>query len=179
MAGCLDSAVEKKKRKEPAQRQARYKDSSEEVRPEDVQQDGKAKDADQLSAAEKNLKKLSKILDKQTKAAEKAGQEPVEGRMRIDGVPFLFNPKSFTQTVENIFNFSFLIKSGDAAIGVDEDDGLWVAKDASHAESSAKQAVISFTMRDWQRIVDAYGLQEGDLPHRTGSKHASQLTQQS
>ena len=37
---------------------------------------------------------------------------------KICAVKFLFNPKSFTQTVENVFAMSFMVRKGQAAIGV-------------------------------------------------------------
>lgn len=36
-------------------------------------------------------------------------------------LPFIINPDSFSQTVENLFYFSFLIKEGIAAVEMDDD----------------------------------------------------------
>ena len=154
-------------------------DALEEQRPEQVENN--KGDADQLSAAEKSMKEVNKVLRKKCKVKE---GDPIE----VDGVQFLFNPKSFTQTVENIFHFSFLIKKSEAAIGVrshEEADGagklpgLWVKAvhndenddDAQPAPSETTQAVVPFTMRDWRRICQSHQLESGILKHRTGSKH--------
>lgn len=37
---------------------------------------------------------------------------------------FLVDPASFTQTVENIFDFSFLVRKGSASLSVDEEHKL-------------------------------------------------------
>lgn len=170
----MDSQAEIKRKQARKPRHKEVIDESKEEEPEAVK-NSKA-DADQLSAAEKNLKQMKQIL--KSRAREQVGKSnSISNDAAIDGVKFLFNPKSFTQTVENIFNFSFLIKKGDAEIGVRDGMGLYVkpqarpSDDAQH-EVTTTQAVISFNMRDWRRIVEQHGLAEGDLPHRTGSKHA-------
>ena len=118
--------------------------------------------------------------------AERLAQET---GMEIDGVQYLFNPKSFTQTVENIFHFSFLIKKGEAAIGVQRAQaleeqqqhgrqGLWVKVSGRDEHAVSRQAVVAFTMQDWRTMCQGYDLQSGDLPHRTGSKHAAATASQ-
>jgi hypothetical protein len=83
------------------------KEAGPEVRPEDI--DNKAeKSADALSATEQTIKDLKSTLGKRT-------DEESSGSGEVEGVRFLFNPKSFTQTVENIFHFSFLLVSIDIA----------------------------------------------------------------
>lgn len=138
------------------------------------------------------IKKLDKVLTKRSiEEATKSHQahpstDPaVVAKLKkhageVDGVQFLVNPRSFTQTVENIFNYSFLVKKGAAAIGVrspmERDDikrqGLWVATtDDNAVVGEPTQAVVSFTMKDWRRMCEAHQLEAGDIPHRTGSRH--------
>lgn len=139
--------------------------------------------ADNLSAAEKAMKVMRKKLKKLS-----VRQEGDEENREVNGVEFLFNPKSFTQTVENIFNYSFLVKSGEGQIRVRSakdaarKGGLpglvvrHVEKDDDDDDAEGRQgedrtqAVVAFTMRDWRRICQAHQLEEGLLPHRTGSK---------
>jgi Nse4 C-terminal len=197
LAGTLDEEKEKVQRQQ-AKRKPRQKtadDNEEETRPENIT--GKEKDgnkADKLHAAERTMKKIKEKLVERVKenhalAVEKAQasgdatvqQEAQEFGDEVDGVKFLFNPKSFTQTVENIFHFSFLIKRGEAGIVVRPPSqattvkrpGLCVTSFPSDDEDNqgeSKQAVVAFNMRDWRRICKAHKLKEGDLKHRTGSK---------
>ena len=100
-------------------------DEPEEEKPEELAKKER-KSADQLSQAERNLKTMRKFLARQCDEAgtlNKARYDEVkenepehepqaraqlqEQGNEIDFVRFLVNPKSFTQTIENIFNFSF------------------------------------------------------------------------
>mmetsp|Transcript_35503 Transcript_35503/g.47659 ORF Transcript_35503/g.47659 Transcript_35503/m.47659 type:complete len:120 (+) Transcript_35503:98-457(+) len=100
----------------------------------------------------------------------------------IDAVQYLFNPKSFTQTVENIFHFSFLVKKGSAGIFVrsKEDSekyggakaGPVVRAVGGGAEKPPpKQAIVALNMKDWKDLCQQFEVKKGDIPHRTGSKH--------
>jgi hypothetical protein len=191
LAGSIDVEGEKVVRKK-AKRQRQKNDDAEEIRPEVLSKETNKKDADALSATEKMIRKLDKVLAKrcqeelQKKYEEHPGNDEAlvkklekHGR-EVDGVRFLVNPRSFTQTVENIFNYSFLVKKGTAAIGVrspmERDEikrqGLWVAtSNPDDAVGETTQAVVSFTMKDWRRMIEAHQLKECDIPHRTGSKH--------
>lgn len=177
LAGALDSAVTLKKKAVRKKREKVEEDEAEEIKPEDVKNN--KSDADKLSAMEKHMNRMKKKLQARTK--EEIEKHPDAGAYPdIDGIKFLFNPKSFTQTVENIFNFGFLIKKGEAEIGVrpagltgpGQNPGLYVATRKHNEEDDAvpTQAVCSFTMSDWRRLCKAYELEEGDLGHRKGSK---------
>ena len=189
LAGTMDQEESFKARRARKTPQKKFNpDAVEEQRPEQVINN--KGDADQLSAAEKAMKDVKKVLRKHSKSKEGDSFE-------VDGVKFLFNPKSFTQTVENIFHFSFLIKRAEAAIGVrtredaettGKPEGLWVraventeGDDVQPAQTDLKQrqAVIAFNMRDWRRICESNELKQGLLKHRTGSKHAPTAMSQS
>jgi hypothetical protein len=192
--------------KQRAQRQ-RVVDSDEdakEERPENVQ-GHTTKDADQLSAIEKSMKdlqhSLKKKVDKRYLDNKKRLQEAHDGDIpgplkkklkkygvEICAIQFLFNPESFTQTVENIFQYSFLIKKGSASIAVRDktfQDGTlfggtnlagpvvkYTNENKTNARPSARQTIMTLTMKDWKDLCQAYNVTKGDLPHRTGSKHA-------
>jgi non-structural maintenance of chromosomes element 4 len=184
LAGALDQQLPVKVR---AARQPRVKDAihdEAEVKPESVDANGNKGDADKLSAMEKAMRHIRKKLKARSveeTAANPAGE--VEEYPDIDGVRFLFNPKSFTQTVENIFNFSFLIKKGEAEIGVRpplerrrSPTGAFVAYRTYDPESphmECTQAVCRFTMADWRHLCQKQadsGLENWDLSNRTGSR---------
>ena len=107
LAGALDHEVHIKAQKPRKKRAAAVpgEDEKDAINPEKVDNNdnNRSDGADKLSAMEKNMRTLKKTLTKKHKAQVDAG-----GPNEIDAVKFLFNPKSFTQTVENIFNFSFL-----------------------------------------------------------------------
>jgi hypothetical protein len=208
LAGALDHQVPMKTR---TVRQARVKNTINdevEVKPEAVNNTTNKGDADKLSAMEKAMRVIRKKLkirsiEEMEKRSANTKNDSNEDHPDIDMVQFLFNPQSFTQTVENIFNFSFLIKKGEAEIGVRSKSlgnnagnggipsGAYVAYRTYNASafdhsdpndtssSSATQAVCRFTMADWRRLCqqqatsygDTVSFEQGDLPHRTGTKH--------
>jgi non-structural maintenance of chromosomes element 4 len=220
LSGPLENVKVPEKRKVRTTRQKKEQVEEEELEEEKPEQLTKKKKnaTDRLSQAEKDLKTMKSVLDKRTKAVyeenrakyneikdtqpedeEVARRELKERGQDIEFVPFLVNPKSFTQTVENIFNFSFLIKRGEAsikmrkseALGDSEGDGsplelpesgCFVSQGPGEHEGPTKQCVISFTMKDWRDLVEAYDLEECDVPHRKGSKqkafNSQQLSQQ-
>lgn len=141
-------------------------DNAQEVKLKNVEE--METDADKLSATEKTMKEMKNTLRKRMK--EEDGKP-------IEAMQYLLNPLSFTQTVENIFNFSFLIKRGQASIqvrkesnGPDTPAGVFVAEAQACDTAEPKQAVISFTMQDWKDLCEVFEVEKGDLPHRTGSK---------
>jgi hypothetical protein len=202
LAGPLDAqltvSTEKKTR---VVRQRAVAEAGEETKPEQVENKEK-ESVDQLSALLKQMKK--KLRDRcgqeyKTNKELSAGDEAAEKKvqdvgMEIDGVQYLFNPDSFTQTVENIFHFSFLIKKGEAAIGVRDrraaaleesapesqsqfgQQGLYVKPVNRMEMTESRQAVVAFTMKDWRALVQGHDLKQGDLPHRTANKNDAAAT---
>jgi hypothetical protein len=175
LAGPLDAELPEKKKADRARAEGRNRNVAKVVEVElkemkDGEQEEAESKANRLGACEKNLKDMKSILKKKTIK---------KGRDDIPGAQFLLNPKSFTQTVENIFTFSFLVKKGEAEIGIRENaglgetKGLYVAPRSHDAENNVlpKQSVLSFTMRDWMRLCYCLNVTEGDLPHRATRSH--------
>lgn len=205
--GPVNAEYEPKQRKKPERRRNQTNDEVEEEEVGNVQQKKRSKDEDKLSAAEKQVSDIKKLLsDKSQSAAqnrisiyeEKYGKEyevwsKEEHREfkkkerdigEIPGVPFLFNPKSFTQTVENIFGLSFLVKKGDVKVGIRKPEdcvsehskpGFFI-KDLHDTSTDkvkpAKQAIVSLSMADWKHMVESYNIHQSDIPHRGKSKYA-------
>ena len=89
---------------------------------------------------------------------------------------FCINPKSFGQTVENMFYVSFLIKEG--KVGLDFDSQglptLGIAHPRSMAErqqTQRNQVVFTLDFDVWQDIVKSFGIQKCIIPHRKEEKY--------
>ncbi len=93
---------------------------------------------------------------------------------------YILNPRSFGQTVENLFYISFLIKEG--SIGIDHDgNGLPLLMPATartleeQRQMGAKkhQAVMAIDYGMWQRLVEAYEVERPLIPHRAEESQAA------
>ncbi|ETN41993.1 uncharacterized protein HMPREF1541_03932 [Cyphellophora europaea CBS 101466] len=84
---------------------------------------------------------------------------------------FCINPRSFGQTVENLFYVSFLIKEGKAGLGYDS-QGMPTIQAAAERplaerqEKERKQAVFTMSFEMWEEIVQSFGIKESIIPHR-------------
>lgn len=191
----------KQRAKRPRLQISEEEKNAKEERPEDIQGHTK-RGADQLSAVEQNIIDVSTALEKKVnrryiahkkKLKEKYGSRekiPLKVAKKLKkhtgacAVELLFNPKSFTQTVENMFHYSFLVKQGTAQLDVREskvvDEGLEldggpIARYTSlvqiESQPPCRQAIVSLTMKDWRDMIKAYDVKESDVPHREGSIH--------
>lgn len=182
LAGALDSKPRQRAKPKPRTKRAREEeDLVEETRPEVVTEKNKTNPTDQLSAMDKLRKKVAHRLlartEEEVAAAVAGGEAP-----KLDAVQFLFNPLSFTQTIENIFTFSFLVKNRTAGIGVvqqqqppETSDGgdevsspsLFVQKTDEKMVAPLRQSVCSFTMADFRLLK--VNVERTDLPHRASA----------
>jgi hypothetical protein len=130
---------------------------------------------------------LGRIQDKGEKAVEVAynmneemTDEEAQDLMREHGladdgqVPlfdFCVNPRSFGQTVENLFYVSFLIKEGTVGLSFDS-RGLPTLGGAEkktleqRQEAPKNQAVFTLDFDMWEAIIDSHGIQKSLIPHR-------------
>lgn len=175
-AGPLNADYTPKQRTQRKRKVIEESEGEEEEEPEDVK--AHTKNPDQLSAVERNIKEVNEILkvrSNEAYQAETAGgaEIPQSKRARlgeIGAIPYLFNPKSFTQTVENLFHFSFLLKQGKAGICVTDDKGPVVRQNRNEDFPPPRQAIISLNMKDWRRLNEAYDVENGFIPHRSSGK---------
>ncbi|KAH6894173.1 Nse4 C-terminal-domain-containing protein [Thelonectria olida] len=92
----------------------------------------------------------------------------------LDLMRFVVNPKSFGQTVENMFYVSFLIRDGRVEIDYDEHDLPALApvdreeeeEGAPRHSASKHQAILSMDMKTWRDIIDTFEIKEPMIPHR-------------
>mmetsp|Transcript_25795 Transcript_25795/g.47431 ORF Transcript_25795/g.47431 Transcript_25795/m.47431 type:complete len:416 (-) Transcript_25795:133-1380(-) len=210
--GPLDAEYTPKVRKMPERRKKQTQVESgneEEEEPEDMDQTGKKKESDgnELSAVEKHIKIIRKTLSERSgeeremamekaeeyesqisqgnndeRAVQKQKKKFVKENSQVNAVNCLFNPKSFTQTVENVFHFSFLVKEGFSGIrartaeeaeefGGDPGPVIRPIKDGVDP-GVPKQAIVSLNMKDWKDMCNAYNVEESDVPHREHGKVA-------
>ncbi|XP_065888332.1 non-structural maintenance of chromosomes element 4 homolog A-like [Dysidea avara] len=106
---------------------------------------------------EATTKDVSHLLTELRKACNESGDNFVHF------FEFLAHPTSFSQTVENIFHFSFLIKEGRAGVQVlDDQPYIFLPKNVDQAgqaqRPSTNQCIISLDMDSWKKITETYEL---------------------
>lgn len=151
MLGPMDN--EPKQRKAIVQR--KRSKPTESTRPEAV----KESPEDEKSETDKNMTSMFNILRKQKQA-------------RLENL--VLNRISFSQTVENIFALSFLVKDGRVEMNVDENGRHFVvpknaptATEMASGEASYSQFVFRFDFKDWKLMMEAVESGEELMPHRT------------
>ncbi|KAL2161324.1 hypothetical protein VTH06DRAFT_8545 [Thermothelomyces fergusii] len=186
-------SIEKKARKITKRSAPLRVNNLPEVRPEELR-------AEDLKRSDKNdLPSICRKIHVQLETAQQVAQDAVEDAIDslgedatpeeqralmdryalrstggIDLLRFVVNPRSFGQTVENMFYVSFLIREGSVRLEFD-DDGLPsiepVRKNSSAEPSRSKaamrhQAIMSIDMATWRDIIDAFDIKEPMIPHR-------------
>ncbi|KAI8267312.1 Non-structural maintenance of chromosome element 4 [Colletotrichum sp. SAR11_239] len=184
-------SVEKKIRK-VSKRTAPFRPNNlAETRPEvlDVQDLAK-KENDLTAICGKILKQLQETqADAQTKLVELFDEREMSEEEQIqtmhayglretggvDLLRFVVNPKSFGQTVENMFYVSFLIRDGKVGIEFDSNElpslspitGDEMEEEGGVKREVAKhQAIFSMDMETWQDIIDTFHITEPMIKHR-------------
>ena len=125
-----------------------------------------------MSGMENIIKSVDKTMKQRVKAGRAAAASAGKREKDFKGVcavKLMLNPKSFTQSAENLLALSFRVKSMEAKIKNDE-NGLPVVdtvRSVSAAAPSTKQSIVSFSMKDWKGMVKTFGVQESDcVPNR-------------
>lgn len=193
-------SVQKRARK-ATQRRERFqkRDPKDAVRPEELKaQDLQQAENSNLTTLCKNIRELlvhtmvtgqAKVEEEFMKmTSEDISDEEIRAVMLKhgiaddEGVPlfhFVVNPKSFGQTVENLFYVSFLIKDGTAGFG--NDSNMLPTLHATVARSpqqiqdeniSKHQAVFHLDYETWEDIIEAFDIKESIIPHRQSDEVA-------
>jgi hypothetical protein len=88
----------------------------------------------------------------------------------------VINPGSFSQSVENIFDLSFVVKLGKCGIYLDG-DGIprVIAKEAKPEEGGPEnnQLVLSFSNTQWRSLIDAFDIRTTLIATRKRGNYAS------
>ncbi|KAL6824827.1 Nse4 C-terminal domain-containing protein [Trichoderma camerunense] len=182
-------SVEKKVRK-AAKRNAPFRPNSlTETRPEILNVDDLAKKENDLTViCGKILQQLYKVqADTQQTVADLITddmddeettrimhQHGLRSTGGIDLMRFVVNPKSFGQTIENLFYVSFLIRDGRVEIDFDEHGLPALAPVDRESDDTAAirqatskhQAILSMDMETWRDIIDTMGIKEPMIEHR-------------
>jgi len=76
----------------------------------------------------------------------------MEKRKPLDFWKFILDPNSFSQSVENIFHYSFLIKDGQTSLEIRDDIPIAATSQPPRAEDtiSNKQCVLKFDFSIWE-----------------------------
>ncbi|KAJ3805974.1 Nse4 C-terminal-domain-containing protein [Lentinula aff. lateritia] len=167
-------SIEQKKRA-PVKRAKMEKNKADERKPQELKEEDIARSVNETT---KNVAILESIL------AETGA---------INLFRFVVNPKSFAQSVENMFYLSFLIRDGKVALDTDEQGeptifGCAQPSDEDYADGLRKrQIVFELDMATWkvqagffnsttsyrilsQRAIDVFEITEPTIPTRESSK---------
>ena len=210
-------SVQKRARR-ATQRRERFqkRDPKDAVRPEELKaQDLEKTENSNLTTLCKNIRELlvHTMVTGQAKVEEEfmkmTGEDIPDEEIRAvmlkhgiaddEGVPlfhFVVNPKSFGQTVENLFYVSFLIRDGTAGFGNDsnmlptlrqytsllaQNQANAMFEDATVARTpqqiqdeniSKHQAVFHLDYETWENIIEAFDIEESIIPHRQSDEVA-------
>ncbi|RDW72489.1 non-structural maintenance of chromosomes element 4 family protein [Aspergillus mulundensis] len=181
-----------KRTRQIAQRRAREPiDPSQAVRPQELrEEDLDKRETTNLTAM---CTSINKLLGKTQSHGEKLATEAMQALgepspeehadicaqyniARDAGVPlakFCINPRSFGQSVENLFYLSFLVRDGTVGISTD-DDGVptlhptrpMAPAQAQQRGAQKHQSVFSLDFDMWRDMIEAYNIESCIIPHR-------------
>ncbi|CDH54088.1 non-structural maintenance of chromosome element4 [Lichtheimia corymbifera JMRC:FSU:9682] len=145
-------AVEKKQRKQVKQVRI-IRNHEDLVQPTQLQGNDLSQQENETSA---NVNQIYRILDE---------------RGPTNLLEFVVNPSSFSQTVENIFYVSFLIRNAVAEIDDSTGQPLLSTRAPPTQEETAQglgksQLILNMDMKLWREIVATYGIQNAIIPTR-------------
>lgn len=192
-------SVEKRVRAVTVRQQRLQHKNIQEVRPEvlqagDIEKNENANLTTLCTQIMARLKKVQKDAVNDVQAQYKEDMTEKEGEELMDkyGVSpegglaffkFVINPRSFGQTIENMFYVSFLIRDGKLGISVDN-RGLPYLNETEPRTGSGEggrgkdsnskhQAVLAMDMKEWQDLIEAFDIKEPMIKHRKEEEHAA------
>ncbi|KAL4925149.1 putative nuclear protein Qri2/Nse4 [Aspergillus undulatus] len=186
-----------KRTRQITQRRVRERiDPSQAVRPQELRKEDLDKqETSNLTAMCSSINKLlgktqdraesavEKILGEMQDPAPKVVEEIMAKHQIADdaGVPlfnFCINPKSFGQSVENLFYLSFLVRDGTVGIGTDSrgvptlhPSKPWAPSEAQRQGVQKHQSVFSLDFDMWTALINTFNIKECIIPHREEEEH--------
>ncbi|CAH0475165.1 unnamed protein product [Peronospora belbahrii] len=131
-----------------------------------VQDDAGAEEAQPTEYTNKEDRK-----DAQARRLEILQSTLIQRQCRQSLFDVVIDPKSFTQTVENLFDTSFLVRNNSAEIGIDDDTGLPYLKNQEGIGEvdmpTSTQSIISITPAQWEQLAQVTGRDEPLLVRRS------------
>jgi len=105
-------------------------------------------------------------LERNTRKRMEEMRSFMEKRKPLDFWKFILDPNSFSQSVENIFHYSFLIKDGQTSLEIRDDIPIAATSQPPRAEDtiSNKQCVLKFDFSIWEQLRREYKLDAAILP---------------
>ncbi|KAF7136750.1 hypothetical protein CNMCM5793_006219 [Aspergillus hiratsukae] len=185
-------SVQKRTRLVTHRRAREVIDPSRAVRPQELQE--KDLDKQETSNLTEMCANISKLLAETVSHGQNAvdrilsqmEEEPTEELVQEvmakyhvaddGGVPlfhFCINPKSFGQSVENLFYVSFLVRDGIVGISTDSRQLPTLHPSKPYAPSEAQkkgvqkhQAIFSLDFETWRQLIEVYDIKESIIKHR-------------
>ncbi|CAH7686257.1 Nse4 C-terminal-domain-containing protein [Phakopsora pachyrhizi] len=160
----------------PLEIQHKKRKASQRTKIEKNEADRKAPEQLKESDIQKNENEISSLIKNIHEILMSEG-----GQQGMNLFKFFINPNSFSQSVENLFCLSFLIRDGRVAIDVlDADDNpldfpivyasLPADLDAQQDGHKKTQAIIQLEMKDWEDAINAFSIEDSVIPHREDPK---------
>ncbi|KAL1971015.1 hypothetical protein VTN77DRAFT_2849 [Rasamsonia byssochlamydoides] len=182
-----------KRTRQQTQRRARERiDPSQAVRPQELQEeDLDRQETSNLTALCTSINQL--LIETQRKSQNAVNEElsqmeeePTEEIIQQvmakhniaddGGVPlfrFCINPRSFGQSVENLFYISFLVRDGTVGVSLDSRGLPTLQAARPYAPNEARrqgiqkhQAIFSLDFETWHDLIETYQITESIIPHR-------------
>lgn len=83
---------------------------------------------------------------------------------------FFINPQLFSQSVENLFYTSFLVRDAKLQLSLGADGVPYIqiaSSDEIDENAHIAHQVATFTYLAWQNLIQQYEIEESYIPHRT------------